>query len=252
MGLADLLLESDRILEEANRQGAVLRLMGGLAIRVHSPSAGRPELARDYADIDVTGRRRQTQKIKQTLLNLGYTPDRHFNALHGEKRLVFYDEEQHRKLDVFLDVFEMCHRVNLSLNLERKPKTLPLAELLLTKLQIVEINEKDVKDIAALILDHDFAPGPQEDRINLEHLVRTASDDWGLYTTLMDNLDKVSDLLTDLRLPEEPAEVVRARLKHLASVLRDSRKSINWRLRAVTGRRMTWYELPEEPQTKGG
>ena len=58
-------------------------------------------------------------------------------------------------MDVFVSSFRMCHEIPLEKRLSVDEDTVPLAELLLTKLQIIELNEKDVRDTVALLLEHD-------------------------------------------------------------------------------------------------
>ena len=146
--------EAERIIQGAEAKGIALRLLGGMAVSIRCPSASKPPLSRRRVDIDVMGRRRDTAKINQLFKELGYRPRERFNALQGS-RLIFNDLKNQRRVDVFLDVFQMCHKFDFRDRLALEPKTIPLSDLLSTKLQIVEINEKDVKDIFAILLDHE-------------------------------------------------------------------------------------------------
>ena len=60
--------------------------------------------------------------------------------------MLFYDTANGRQLDVFVGTFHMCHELDLGKRLAEHPSALDAADLLLTKLQIAEINRKDIVD----------------------------------------------------------------------------------------------------------
>ncbi|MGQ0797312.1 MAG: hypothetical protein ACT4OI_05565 [Methanobacteriota archaeon] len=241
--------EADRILHEAAARRVTLRLLGGLAILVRCPSARSGALARvNPPDIDFAGLKDENARIKALFESLSYRPNQGFNALHGYKQLMFHGPEGQPKVDVFLDEFAMCHRLDLRPRLRLANDTLPLADLLFTKLQIVQINEKDVKDIIALLLDHPIGPRSGNDSVDGRYLADLAARDWGIYTTLTDNLEKVRQFLPSFRLDEASADSVQASIATLRELFDRTPKSIGWRLRAKVGRRVAWYELPEEPK----
>lgn len=242
--------EADRILREAETRGVTLRLLGGIAILLRCPSARAGVLARlNPPDIDFVGLKGENAGIKELFASLTYRPNQGFNALHGYKQLMFYGPDGHPKVDVFLDEFAMCHRLDLRPRLKMAQDTLPLADLLFTKLQIVQINEKDLKDIIALLLDHPVDATSGEDSVDGGYLADLAGRDWGIYTTITDNLEKVRQFLPAFRLDEPSVGTVQAAVATLRSLLDGAPKSVGWRLRAKVGRRMVWYELPEEPKT---
>jgi hypothetical protein len=242
--------EAKRILAEADRRQVLLRLLGGTAVLLRCPSAGIPPFERTRApDIDLAGLRKENTAIRQVFEAVGYTPNQNFNALHGYKQLMFYGPDDDPKVDVFLDEFAMCHRLDLRTRLSRSKVTLPLADLLFTKLQIVQINEKDLKDIAALLLDHDVVEDESEESVAGSYLARMAAGDWGIYTTLTDNLGKTRSYVDELPLSAQAAATIRTRIDRLQGVMDSAPKSMGWKLRAKIGRRMAWYELPDEPKT---
>ena len=246
--LEDIVAEALRLVRVAQEQKLTLRLLGGTAIRLHSPhAASQGALARTYADIDFAAPKNQSRPLRDLFSGAGYTGDRRFNALHGERRLLFFDTIRARQVDVFLGMFEMCHKLMLEDRLQLHPQTLSPADLLLTKLQIVELNAKDTQDILALLLDvPPLEPGSNPaERIDLERIVDVCSHDWGWYTTVQDNLQHIGASAQQL-LPAVEADLVRRRLEEIAATLDQAPKSAAWRLRAVVGRRMAWYELPEE------
>ena len=240
--------EAKRILAEADRRNVLIRLLGGTAILMRCPSAGRPPFERTRApDIDLAGLRKENAGIKEVFEAVGYEPNQNFNALHGYKQLMFYGPDGDPKVDVFLDEFAMCHRLDLRPRLRRSTVTLPLADLLFTKLQVVQINEKDLKDIAALLLDHEVAKDEQENAVDASYLASMAAGDWGIYTTLTDNLEKTRAYVANLPLPGDGTARILERIDGIRGLLDTGPKTVRWKLRAKIGRRVTWYELPDEP-----
>jgi hypothetical protein len=211
------------------------------------PSASRPPLSRRYVDIDLIGHRKEAAKTKQLFTELGYRPRERFNALDGS-RLIFNDIKNQRRVDIFLDAFQMCHKFEFKDRLGREPLTLPLSDLLMTKLQIVEINEKDFKDIIALLLDHDVSADEVPDRINATYIAKLCGEDWGVYRTFSLNLAKVPEYAAGLGLDEEQKKRVLARAEALRNSIEAAPKSMGWRMRARVGDRKKWYELPEADQ----
>ena len=159
LGLQD---EARRLLRASSDKKVVLKLVGGVAVSLRCPSASREGLRRSYADMDFVGHEKQSRAIGDFFVGMGYQPRPRFNAMMGRKRLIFNDLANERRVDVFLDVFEMCHKFNFSERVDLEPLTLPLVDLLATKLQIVQINDKDFRDLTAIFLDHDVGPGDGE------------------------------------------------------------------------------------------
>jgi hypothetical protein len=244
--LSDPSAEMERVLVAADHREVVLRAVGGVAVSLRCPAAQREPLRRSYKDLDLVGRSGQAEVIGTLMADLGYLPDREFNVLHGHQRLYFWDEANQRQLDIFIDNFEMCHRLELKDRLDLEPATLPLADLLLTKLQVVEVNEKDLKDAAAILADHDLAPqAPQA--IDPERIVSLLGSDWGWWRTTTENLRKLRDYVTSLEDLQE-AVAITERLDRLVRRIEEAPKSLKWRLRARVGERMRWYDLPEDAE----
>jgi hypothetical protein len=232
-----LLAPGRRLVEEAAARGLDVRLLGGIAIWARSSNGARAALGREYPDIDLAARKRQSRPVRDLLEELGYEPERTFNATHGARRLLYHAADRSYHVDVFLDELGMSHDLDLGERLDTEELTLPAAELLLTKLQVAELNKKDAADAAMLLLEHEPSeedgPGP-------------GAPDWGLYTTATDNLAKVRDLLPELLPDEEARQTVRSRIDDLVGRLEKAPKTRGWKLRAKVGRRKRWYEVPEE------
>lgn len=214
---------------------------------IRCPSALGAPLSRRYMDIDVVGHRKETGKINQLFKELGYKPRERFNAIHGT-RLIFNDLKNLRRVDVFLDVFQMCHKFDFKNRLELEPRTISVSDLLATKLQIVEINEKDVKDILAMLLDHDTSAEEVQDKINTTYIAKLCAEDWGTYKTFMANLGKLDGYASRLGLDEERRRLAGGRIERLRKTIEEIPKTVGWRMRAAVGERKRWYELPEADQ----
>ncbi len=238
-----------RLIELAEGRGVTIRLLGGLAILKHCPSANRGLLARSTApDIDLVGLKRDNTAIKEVLKFQGFEPNAQFNAIHGYQRLLFHAPEGLPKVDVFLDRFLMCHALDLRSRLKIASVTLSLADLLFTKLQVVQITEKDLKDIVAIFVDHDLARSEGPEVVDASYLARLGAHDWGVFTTLTDNLARVSEFVLQVGLDPATEAMVQSRIRQLRDLMKSTPKGIAWRLRAKVGRRVIWYELPEEPK----
>jgi hypothetical protein len=226
---AELVAEGVALVQTAQEAGATVRLLGGAAVVLHA--SGVPY--REIGDLDAITRRKDTRALTAALQSRGYEPEQRFNALHGDRRLIYYGPQG--KLDVFVDRFEMCHRLELGDRLDLDSPTLTATDLLLTKLQVVELNEKDARDAAELLRHHELAPGPG-DHLDTEYLAEVVGDDWGLWRTLTGTLDRLLALVPDVA---EQAGAVRR-------VLDDAPKGRRWRMRAKVGERKRWYELPDD------
>jgi hypothetical protein len=242
--LADVQGEAVRLLQRAADANVLVRLLGGTAVGMHRHGPWPPALERRYGDIDLVVKKGQDRGLRHLLEELGYVPNRGFNNLHGDRRLLFYDERNERQVDVFIGTFRMCHTLELNDRLELHPQTLAPADLLLTKLQVVKINTKDIIDAQALLLGHEVERGPG-DLIDLGRLLQVTSRDWGWYTTFMDNLARLLQHMESI-LPPDAAALVGRRFAKIQEALVDAPKSLSWKARAAVGRRVAWYELPEE------
>jgi hypothetical protein len=240
--------EAKRIIELTEKRGIPLKLIGGLAIRFRCPSATR-DLARQYLDLDFVGHSKQSGEIKKLFVELGYAPRDRFNAMQGDRRLIFNDLEHQRRVDIFLDVFEMSHKFNFKDRLTRDKYTLPLADLLMTKLQIVAINEKDYKDIISLLLDHEVGREDDAEKIDGTLIAKHCGQEWGLYKTFTINLNNILSSVDTFSfasdLGGEKKKIVRERAANLMQMIEQEPKTLRWKLRASIGESVPWYELPE-------
>jgi hypothetical protein len=247
--LTNLEDEMHRLVSEAQQQDIFLRVLGGLAIKVHSPHANHRSLERKYPDIDFVTDKHSAKKLLDFLPEMGYTPNKTFNTLSGDRRQLWYDETQGRQIDIFIGDFTMCHTLPLADRLHVEPLTLPLAELFLSKAQIVELNRKDVLDLLTLLLDHEVGPGDDE-TINTDLIAGLCAKDWGLYTTVSMTLQKLRAFLDEgnVTLDETEAQTIKRRLVTMEKAMDEAPKTLAWKMRAKVGTRVRWYEEVEEVQ----
>jgi len=242
--------EAKRTLDEAKERGIILRLFGGVAVKYHCPSATHRSLQRAYPDLDFFGKGKQGREIRKLFTDLGYEPNQRFNALHGATRLIFEDAKNQRVVDIFLDVFRMCHTLHLGDRLTLDDYSIPISDLLLTKLQVVEINEKDIRDLIAILKDHDVgekvAPGEKE-VIDAGYISALCSDDWGLCKTISLTLKKLLTFLQKYELGPDAKQILETRINKLLNAIETVPKSFKWKLRDKVGEKKRWYDLPEVP-----
>jgi hypothetical protein len=243
--LDDVVAEARRLVERAERDGVPLRLLGGVAVRLRCRGDLPKALERSYGDLDWVTARGGSGAAQRFFEAAGYTPESRFNALHGRDRLLFFDHSHGRQVDVFVGTFRMSHEIAFGDRLTVDPVTLPLAELLVTKLQIYEINRKDVADALALVGEHEVGDS-DGDVLNAQRVAELCSADWGLWRTFTGNVTKCLDMVDEFDLPADRAERVKRSLSELQARIEQEPKSRKWRLRARIGDRKRWYELPEE------
>jgi hypothetical protein len=241
----DVVAEGKRLLARAEAEGVPLRLLGGVAIKLRAPGELPPAFVRSYRDLDFVTVRRAGGSTTAFFRAEGYEPHVAFNALNGHERLLFFDDEHDRQVDVFVGQFNMSHRIPLEDRAALEPGTVPLAELLLTKLQIAELNEKDVRDALALLHGHAVGDG-DGDEINGRRVAELCAVDWGLWRTFTANLAACREYAGDYDLPAADREEMLTRIDRLAELIEQEPKSRAWRLRAKIGDRKRWYEVPEE------
>ncbi|TAM66963.1 MAG: hypothetical protein EPN48_14950 [Microbacteriaceae bacterium] len=242
---SDPFIEAARLSALAAEQGLTVRLLGGVAVALRAGDALPAGLRRTYKDLDFVTTKKDAPKWAKVLEAAGYVSDTNFNTLHGSQRYLHFDTVNNKQLDTFIEEFAMCQVLSFKGRLPKNAQTLAPADLLLTKLQIVEVNDKDLVDTAALFLHHPVERGNQ-DAIDLDMIQSVLANHWGWYTTISDNLPKVAQRTHSLDLTEEQKVTVIERIDSLLSAIERFPKGLKWRARAVVGRKMPWYDLPEE------
>ena len=242
--LEDIVSEGERLLGIADQEGVPLRLLGGVAVRLKAPDVP-PSLAREYKDIDFAVTKKGGGAADKLLRAAGYEPNVAFNAMHARERGLYYDDANGRQVDLFIHAFRMCHEIPLGDRLNAETQTVPLAELMLTKLQIIEVNEKDIRDTMLLFHGHPIADH-DDGAVNGARIAELCADDWGLWRTITANLDRCRGDVGNYDLPADDRARIEARFDDLLERIEAAPKSRGWRRRAKVGDRKPWYDLPEE------
>jgi hypothetical protein len=239
---ANALEAAIQIIDAAEARGVRLRLLGGLAFKKLCPSSSGPQFFRENKDIDLMGKRQDSREIVKIMETLGYKPREVFNKLNMGQRLIFYDMANRRRADLFLDEFIMCHKFNFKESILASTYTLPITQLLMTKLQVVEKSEKEYLDLLAAFSDFDVTEGSGQ--IQGNEIAELCSKDWGIYTTFWKSLEAL--LLSAETIAPDERRVVVPRVRKLMGMMDAEPKSFGWRMRARIGEKARWYELPEK------
>ncbi|MGC9135279.1 nucleotidyltransferase family protein [Caldivirga sp.] len=237
-----------RIVNSSEEKGVPVRLLGGVAVYILASAVYPkvPSLSRIPKDIDLVAHAKDSSRLTSLMENMGIEADKRFNALHGYERLMFREPSSGTRIDVFLDVFRESHVINLKDRLEVFKPTIPPSDLLLTKLQIWSISERDIKDIIALLLKFKVGSSDSVSELDANRLISLTSNDWGLYKTVIVNLSRVTDYVKGHgELAEISGEVI-GKINDIRFKVEKAPKSIKWRLRSLIGERVKWYEEPEE------
>jgi hypothetical protein len=242
----DLQSEARRLIDLAGDRGIVLRLLGGLAIQMLTPAL--PPRTRAGQDLDFGSVRSSRKGLTELLAEEGYVGDRNFNALYGDKQLYFTHAESGLAIDVMIDRLHMCHRVEFAERVTVMPYTLSPTDLLLSKLQIVELNAKDLDDCLRLLVTFELGDTDEPDVIDLRVIRALVGDDWGWFKTISLNLERIGAAVADgsAVLPDGGHRDPSAAVQALSRSLQETPKSRRWKLRDRIGERKRWYELPEE------
>lgn len=249
--LEDFYPERTRIVnalaQDENKQ-IVMRLIGALAFRTHCPTYGyiQDNLGRKFTDFDFVAYPRHVRDIRRVLTELGYEEDKQVTQLFGDRRMLFRDPVFERHIDVFMNVLDFCHPINFVGRLEAEQLTVPLAELMLEKMQIVQINEKDLIDSVMLLREHPLGNTDKE-TINVDVIDRILGNDWGFWRTFTGNLKLLDEKLGHYEgLSEEDRKIVHDRITELMGHIENEPKTLRWKARAKIGEKVKWYKDVEE------
>ena len=240
--------ELKRILKAADEAGVVLRVIGSLGFQMHCPKFGylQQAMGRAYTDIDFAGYTRQQKAIQALMAKLGYVDNQEIFIVSGGERSIFDRAEIGLHIDVFWEKLDFCHVIRWTGRLEVDSPSIPLAELLLEKMQIVQINEKDIIDTIMLLLEHPLGDVDQE-TINIKLVSELCAADWGLWRTTTMNLNKVRQLAQtyEVLTPEQKA-TIESQVQKALTRIDQAPKTMAWRLRARVGDRVKWYKEVDE------
>jgi hypothetical protein len=240
---AEFEAEAERLLVLAREKGVILRLLGAVAFARRCPNHAylRETLGRHYTDVDFAAYGREAKGIRELLVEAGYVEDPQVYVDSEGTRLVAEHPGIGMHLDVFLDRLDFCHTVPWKGRLEIDEDTIPLAELLLQKMQIVEINEKDLIDTIMLLLEYPLGDSDEE-TVNIRRVAEICAKDWGWWRTLTMNLDKVRQMAEHYeQLSDDETDRLTAQVRAALERIDAEPKSMSWRLRSKVGDRKKWY-----------
>lgn len=235
--------EGERLVAAARAEGVILRLLGALAFARRCPRHAhlQERLNRRYTDIDFAAYGKQVKQIRALLARMGYVEDELVYVESEGSRMVLNHPGTGLHLDVFLDKLEFCHTVHWNGRLEAEDDTIPLAEMLMQKMQIVEINEKDIIDTIMLLLEHPLGD-EDHDTVNIGLVARVCAREWGWWRTLTMNLAKVEQMAwTYDALDAGEKRRVTEQVDTALARIEAEPKSLAWKIRARVGDRKKWY-----------
>jgi len=241
-----LIEEAVHLAEKAEENGIIMRLMGAIAFKIHCTNNAElyKKIDRKLSDMDFVSYTRHQQDIRNLLNTLGYKERVPTMAMHLGARQIWLNKNG-IVIDIFFDQLYMCHKIDYRGRLEIDKPTVPLAELLLQKLQVVNFTEKDLKDAIILILEHEMANGDNE-TINIKRIAELLSDDWGFYYTATMNLEKIKKGIDRYDvLSEKEKTVVKEKIDALKKVVEEQPKSMRWKMRSKLGTKVKWYRTVE-------
>ena len=240
--------ELKRILKASDEAGLLMRVIGSLAFQMHCSKYGylQQAMGRAYTDIDFAAYTKQQKPIQQLMARLGYVDNQEIFIVSGGERSIFDRAEIGLHIDVFWEKLDFCHIIRWTGRLEVDSPSIPLAELLLEKMQIVQINEKDIIDTIMLLLEHPLGDSDQE-VINIKRVSELCAADWGLWRTTTMNLGKVRALAQSYeQLTPEQKAVIDSQVQKALTRIDQEPKSMAWRLRSRVGDRVKWYKEVDE------
>lgn len=241
--LADPIEEGERVIEAADERDLRVRLIGGTAIYQHAETLREQPFKRGYRDVDFVCTREDEEAVVEMMTDLGYEANRRFNTMR-RFRLEFTDPVNERKADYIIDRFDFCHEWSLRDRIGLDYPTVPIEDLLLSKLQIVEVSDRDVRDVIAMLNDHPVESGEGTEQIDPDYVADLCGADWGLCKTVRMSLDRIDEYVrgNDLTVDEDRID---ARVDALRTAIDEQPKTIRWKLRSLVGERKQWYKEVE-------
>ena len=249
----DFIGSATRIVEEGQNAGVTLRILGATAFRIHCPGYEdvHRAMGRDLSDIDFVAYSKEERKMEEFFSkSLHLEVERQQAALTPGLfvgRHIYIDKATGMHVDVFIDKLDMCHVIDFRSRLHVDSPTIPLAELVLEKMQIVTLNEKDVKDMLMLLAVHDVGED-DNDKVNGKYIADLLSKDWGFYYTTKLSLEKVRNGIERYKDVLKPGDTDRIaeRITKLSGMIEAAPKSLKWKARAAIGTKVQWYNDVEE------
>src|SRR5437867_4963502 len=254
--------ESLRILRAASEAKVALKMLGGLAIKVHSLNEnefanrlGRSaEKGQEYSDIDFATYYKSREGVRKVMESLGYSKRPSTMSTSASQRQIYFHPKGWFYIDAFWDKLKAAnHPINFRNRLGLDPVSIPLSDLLLEKLQIVSFSKKDMLDTLLLLKAHAVAQKEEPETISMDRIARVLSRDWGFWYTVTTNLQGIREYVKEMSvLTTQEASDISSKVEKLLHAANSVPKSLGWKLRAIVGRRRKWYNPVETEETVGG
>lgn len=242
--------EALRLVREAEAKGIRLRILGSVAYRLQCPNNIHlfEGMARALTDVDLGAEKSQNRQIREFMVAQGYEPDEGVFVASEGSRHIYLHPQTKLNVDVFADELYFCHRIPFKGRLTIDSPTICNTDLLLEKMQIVEINLKDFKDTLVLMLEHPLGTARDSNKhIDADYIVDMMAKDWGFYYTFTTNLRRTADYIKEFSaITADQAGVIRGRIDDLLQRIEAAPKSIGWKLRSKIGTRKIWYQEVSE------
>ena len=239
--------EAKRIIRAAQERDVVLRVFGGLAIQMHCKDV--QFCSRKHVDLDVVGLSRQSAQIVSIFEGMGYVRNQAIALSFGRGRMLFEKPESEDHIDVLLDRLIFEHTIDLRGRLGIEEFTISVSDLLLSKLSIARLNEKDFRDIITLLKERPFGNQDLRGAVNVDYIVRLCSKRWGLCHDVLRALGECTRMLKSYELDSDSREHALRNLDVLRTSISSSKKTTHWKLRGVVGEHMPWRRDLDEPGT---
>jgi len=246
--LHSMIEEGQRLIEEAKGKAIEIRLAGSVGVHMHCPRS-RPWMVMPTVPvIELVGQQEQGEALVALLAHLGYEPRMRLFEMRGIRHFVIHKAKSDLVLHVFLNAYEVFHRFEFLEVLAREPLTLPPTQLLLCSLQVVDANEMVLREVGALLSEHDLGVGSQHEIIDASRVSDVCAEDWGWFRTATSNLDTLTQVLPFWKdVPER--ERLRDRIGRLRKSIEGAPKSMRWQMRARVGESVRWYQTPIQDLT---
>ncbi|MGY5852923.1 MAG: hypothetical protein RTU92_05090 [Candidatus Thorarchaeota archaeon] len=243
-GKIDRISESLRIIQEGQKHGAVLRMIGGLAVRAHCEDLEFCE--REYGDVDLVALGKQVVKIRSTFVSLGYSEDLSVARSTDGTRLLFHRNDLEDHVDVFLDKLRMEHTIDLRDRLQIEDLTITVSDVIITKLIIHVMNEKDYRDIFTIMKDMEMGHEDTPGLINVNYIASVCSKDWGLFQDITSKIDECLQVMSHYNFSQPESDLIRTRFLSIKESMEREPKSLKWKLRSLMGTRIAIRDVVEE------
>jgi hypothetical protein len=254
--------EAMRILRAASEAKVALKMLGGLAIKIHSLNEeefarrlGRSaEPGQEYSDIDFATYYKSRERVRRVMESLGYSKRPSTMSTSASQRQIYFHPKGWFYIDVFWDMLKAAnHPISFRNRLAIDPLSIPLSDLLLEKLQIVSFSKKDMLDTLLLLKAHIVSIDEELETISTGRIAHVLSRDWGFWYTVTTNLQGVKEYVKEMSvLTSQEASDLSSKVDALLHAANSAPKSLRWKLRAIIGSRRRWYNPVETEETVGG